>query len=207
MKATSSTVVIKKIGGHIDLHGNELADAQAKQAAKEAAILPTESTIKDISNLRSLLKNSVNKHWQTSWDRSNSGSWSHNLMPKVAQAALCVKIPRKAEVTLSRLIIGHNKLKERLHRIFPDFYPDSTCACLKGPETAEHILLHCPRFSQQRDLLVEEVERAFSVTELAYYKRTFNTSTVLVPKDMPLKTRCLILQATSNFIVSIGLDC
>ena len=203
--SNSSTVTIKKIGGHIDLPGNERADFQAKEAAKDALLKPSDVYISDLPSLRSSLKSSILKHWQTQWDRSNSGSWPHNLMPKVAQKAPDVKSNRRAEVKLSRLIIGNNKLKDRLHRIYPEFHPDSTCTCGEGPETATHVLLHCQRFSAEREILLEEVERALS--ELPNRRTSLGINTLLAPKELPEKTSCRILQATLHFISSVDLDC
>ena len=63
-------------------------------------------------------------------------------MPKVAQKAPDVESNARGEVNLSRLIICHNKFKDQLNRIYPEFHPDSTYTCGMGPETATHVLLH-----------------------------------------------------------------
>jgi hypothetical protein len=49
------------------------------------------------------------------------------------------------------MVTGHGKLKSYYHRLH--IIEDPGCTCIQGDQTVAHLLMHCTKLDQQRNVL------------------------------------------------------
>ena len=69
-----------------------------------------------------------------------------------------VGFKRREENVISRMRIGHTGLNHTLSRIGK--HPTGKCIHRSQPETVEHVLLRCRKYSTQRDVLFQTLKKA-----------------------------------------------
>ena len=148
------------VAGHVDLEANELADAEAKNAAEEAELtMPptfTRSSIKAKCRQRTL------KLWQTAWRYGESGRHYQEIRPRVSVANMRSHLPSYLEKPLLRLQAGATNLrgvtlwKANLHE---DYIPNCECGEI---EDVEHVLLCCPLLVAERRVLEQAIKCAYT---------------------------------------------
>ena len=119
------------------------------------------------------IRSSIDR-WQSLWDTSTKGRWTHRLIPQVG-----VWLNRKhGEVNyyLTQMLSGHGCFRAYLYRFKHEDSPE--CPTCRGVnEDAEHVFFVCPRFSGPRSTwetalegpkLPEEVVSAMLVSEAAW---------------------------------------
>uniref|UniRef100_A0ABD2WG19 Reverse transcriptase domain-containing protein n=1 Tax=Trichogramma kaykai TaxID=54128 RepID=A0ABD2WG19_9HYME len=88
--------------------------------------------------------------WQEAWDRSMKARWMHRLIPNIR-----VWIERRhgeLNYHLTQLLTGHGFFKHHSRRY--DYNQSAQCpVCPSAIENAEHVLYHCPRFSEESERL------------------------------------------------------
>ncbi len=172
------SVHITWIAGHVDLHGNEEADSLAKAAAMEAEGMITSQPI-SMSEAKGAVKKSSCKKWQLRWDRTQEGSWTHNLYPIVRIGGVKSYCDRPTEVKINRLILGHTCLKDNLNKIMSHICPSPNCDCEEGRETTEHYLLYCKTHDTHREALVNKIDDIYHNAHTPYEEQTFNCASLL----------------------------
>jgi hypothetical protein len=80
-----------------------------------------------------------------------------------------MKAKRAITSAYYQLKIGHGYLKSYLHRINKS--TTDKCRC-RRPETAEHLLLVCKDYSQQRRILKKSIKGPFTFTTLFQTQNT-----------------------------------
>ena len=122
---------------HVGLAGNESADAAAK-----AALNLAESQIPvPFSDFYPL-----NSCWQRLWNMQTNNKL-HGIEPTVKYAK-SYKLPRRDELIIHRLRIGHTHLT---HAFILNRDDPPECISCQTPLTVEHILLNCAEFMQIRE--------------------------------------------------------
>ena len=152
-------VVMRWVPGHMDVPGNELADDEAKRAARgesSAAAslpaglrksLPCSVTASKRAHLERLRKEAASK-----WKGSRRGQRLGTIDPSLPGRSF---LKRASGLTwrqlgvLVQLRTGHSPLLKHLHRIQRSPMPDCP-ACGEEHETVHHFLLTCPRFASAR---------------------------------------------------------
>jgi hypothetical protein len=119
---------------------------------------PWENRSSQITNLvHSKAKASINQHIQTKWisllqgtrpSTTNRRSYTR-IFPWTLQKSQ-VSGPRAITSAFYQLKLGHGYLKSYLHRL--DKTSNDKCRC-GAPETAEHLLLNCSDYNQERQAL------------------------------------------------------
>ena len=130
------------VPSHVGIHGNELADREAKIAALSAAIT---SDILPPSDLKGPIKSNVLGKWQERWA---SPLFANNKKYKSIRSQI---IPwyssfhsnRRIEVILTKLHVGHTYFS---HNFILEENHAPVCAHCDRLLSVEHILVHCSSF-------------------------------------------------------------
>jgi kelch-like protein 2/3 len=127
---------------HAGLAGNVSADA----AAKAALNLPESQIPVPYSDFYPLINNYIYSRWQRLWNAETNNKL-HSFEPKV-NISKSYQLPRKDELTIHRLRIGHTHLT---HAFLLKREDPPECIGCQTPLTVEHILLNCIDFQLIRD--------------------------------------------------------
>ena len=130
--------------GHCNIHGNELADTEAKRAMASPEICEIQFGYKEYRPLlRQVLRTRFNTLWTNYWPgttmkaiREVSGRWESSI-----------RTNRREEVILCRLRLGHTRLT---HSYLIDHSRESECEHCQCPLSVQHILVECPEFHGAR---------------------------------------------------------
>lgn len=127
-----------------------------------AGIIPLEITAKELADiyhtmgknpntvkrtLRLLERNKSIQKWQRWWDSSTKGRWTHRLIPNIK--TWIARNHGEVNYNITQFLSGHGGYRWYLHRFGHDTSPRCP-ACPSEDETAEHVILSCPRFMDQR---------------------------------------------------------
>ena len=146
--------------GHEDIEGNEIADNQAKLAAKckssPAMQLPPLLRKGELPTSASALKQAFNKARKAKWKSVWSTSPRHrrisridNDLPSKSFLDLIGPLSRAEASIMMQLRTGHVPLNQHLARIGK--VPNPHCPhCPHALETIEHFVLHCPKYHAAR---------------------------------------------------------
>ena len=141
------------VPSHIGVVGNTVAD----KAAAEAHSHPSPITLQtDQTDLLTLLKTAYIQHW----DRLLTDSLQNTTLRRYRQDTRphwWTHSPSRAlDTAVTRLRIGHTRLNHHLYRL--RLAPDPFCPwCPNQLDTAEHLLLHCPRHHSHRTVLLQSL--------------------------------------------------
>lgn len=93
--------------------------------------------------------------WQARWSASSKGRWTHTLIPNIA--VWLERTHGDTNYYLTQFLSGHGCFRKYLHRFGHDSSP--MCPnCAEEEEDANHVVFHCPRFSQ-RGLPISEPQQ------------------------------------------------
>lgn len=79
-----------------------------------------------------------------------------------------------------RLITGHNRLKVNMYKMRLTEHPN--CDCGTGREDAEHVLLVCPKYNEQRTRMMNKIEEGFKKNNTRFDRRQISLNTLLNPE-------------------------
>ncbi len=137
------------VPAHVDIPGNEKSD----KMAKESLNLNNPSISVSLSRMegKSIIKEACNWKWQGNWNDCKTGRQFYNIQNRVSQSKMILNLSREDQVILTRLRMGHTKLNSTLHIIGK--HSTGLCEICQVKETVDHVLLHCPRYEQERNEL------------------------------------------------------
>lgn len=102
---------------------------------------------------RGRLKEEMATLWQVEWEKFNEANWTRRLIPDVREW-LKGKCKRTMDHHLALLLTGHGVFNE--YRVRIGKAEDAACwGCGFATENAEHVLLACPRWNDERATLEE----------------------------------------------------
>ena len=130
------------VPAHVDITGNERADRLAKEAAVNS--IPRPYPIPSSDFIPAIAKE-IRELWQFCWDLE-----LNNKMREITTSAhpwLYAHMPRKLEVILCCLRIGHSRLT---HGCLMSGNYQPFCQDCVVPLTVRHILIRCPSFEDAR---------------------------------------------------------
>lgn len=133
------------VPSHVGIDGNELAD----NAAKEASQLPEDSCLEVYTHMdaKSSVKKLLRNVWNNQWSNSNGNL---KAIVDTIYHRLPLPPPRFLQVVLSRLRLGHTKLTHQ-HLLKHEDPP--TCFACDTILTVEHVIIDCPLYQEERELL------------------------------------------------------
>jgi ribonuclease HI len=194
---------ISWVAGHVDLTANEMADMEAKKAAKEAAGNFTLASSVTRASIKAQSRQRTLKRWQKAWKYSNTGREYCELHPKVKSFTYRSQLPSYKERLLLRLrskvteLRGETRWKKHVIEDYSEF-----CECGQ-PETVKHVLLECSLLTEIRDRMENEIMLAHSRHNTPYYLRKIDMYSILEGEselDIDIKTE--IDRAVANFLLS-----
>lgn len=86
--------------------------------------------------------------WQTRWDVSDKGRWTHRLIPKIEH--WIERRHGEVHYYLTQFLTGHGCFRAYLHRFKLEDSPNCP-VCSDAMEDAEHVFCECSRYQQERE--------------------------------------------------------
>jgi len=158
---TRSLTTIRWTAGHEGLLGNELADREAKEAAKgqtsETKYLPRylrKPLLTNPAAIRMAHAEALKEKWKTEWRNASRGKDMSKIddstpSSKFLNAISNPKLTRAAASKIAQLRLRHAPLNGYLKRIRK--VDNARCpACGDEEESIEHFLLKCPNYAHER---------------------------------------------------------
>ena len=127
------------IPGHMEIKGNETADASAKSATIRNDV--EVYTNPEMTEFKNLAEKHIKAKWQKLWDEDTTGREYHTMEPTVSKASKFRYNDREMEKTLTRLRLRKCYLNSYMHKIRR--HRDGLCDTCGVPETVDHYLMHC----------------------------------------------------------------
>ena len=154
------SMVVIWIPGHADILCNEMAD----KAAKEGALKQNLGNREAISEMgiTTWIKECSRKRWQIMWRRSESGAWTKELLEDFGKKLVWPR-DRDAGIAYVRALLNNAALSDNMYRM--GFAESRECECGEGRETVEHILMQCSLESENREVLIKEIEELWMSTK------------------------------------------
>ncbi len=198
------TVEFCWIPGHAGIAANDLADAAAKSAAEEAQAWTIEQDVSDttMESAKKQLKLDLVNIWQRQWDVQTQGRYTHNILPVVKLNRFKIfqqsNVLRQADARLNRLLSGNTLLKAHHLSQALNRRAGSQCECGRAPQDAEHYLLECHLFNNQRQTMLESITEAVLGSK-NNINITLDINLLLgdadaTPKDVKVKVRKEVLR-------------
>jgi len=172
-------VTVRWIAGHKDVEGNEVADREAKLAAKGALYSSPKKKLpmslrkplpRSISALKQAHNARLKKLWKEEWTRSPRFPHMSSIDPSLPSKAfmkLIGNLQKRQAGLYTQLRTGHVPLNKHLHRFKRSDSPNCLQCGDTTPETVHHLLFTCPRYDRERFILERDVGRkAYHVAHL-----------------------------------------
>jgi len=141
------------VKAHTGIHGNELADKVAKEAAQSTAIHYEYTRIPKSYPCHRAAEEAKQK-WQAEWTASNKAAATKQYFPSV-QNRQGIKLTLTAK--LAAVLTGHGKTRAYLYRF--NLRDDARCICGHNDQTMQHLLFHCEKISTQREVLKHQINQ------------------------------------------------
>ena len=100
-----------------------------------------------------------------------------------------------------RVISGHSRLKDHMHKI--NLAENPCCSCSEARQTVRHIIMDCPTLSVQRQIMIDNIDEAYSEHQIPLVDRVINFSTLLTSFQCDSKIKFSILKAVIKFLDSV----
>ena len=137
-------VCICWVPGHVDVHGNDRADCEAKEAANSNEEFSNRGV--PSRDLYPVIRGALMAHWQSQWENTSENKL-RELKPTVRSWPSSCCRDRRLEVALCRLRIGHTRLT---HGFLMERQPPPYCMDCIVPLTVKHLIAECPNYIDER---------------------------------------------------------
>jgi ribonuclease HI len=133
------TIDLVWIPSHRGIHGNEVADKNAKDALNHPQVdIEISKTVDDIKQLIDI--HTINQ-WQLMFNQSITGAEYKKINPTITKKIKYSCANRQQETCITRLRLGKCCLNKYLYQI--NRHLDGLCDKCRVPETIEHALTSC----------------------------------------------------------------
>ena len=161
----TGNIHIEWVPGHKNVQGNKRADQAAKAAAEPNSTKPAKRMK---SAQKRSIKSMTKTKWDTDWRNGRENARHLRKMSKHPDAGtglmLYGALQRKQVAWTARLRTGHCHLNDYLHRFNTIETPE--CECGAAKETADHFLLNCEIYDEERDRLRRKVGSHGMITSM-----------------------------------------
>ncbi len=152
-----TAVVFTWVKSHSGNVGNEWADREAKSALsnKEESI----STWKTLQEAVTAVESYGRRKWQERWNNASKGSsFYRSHTPNINERPKIWGSTRKEQVLLTRVRCDQLRLNQNLFK--QGKHPTGQCDFCEYGEDVLHVLLHCPRYLDEREAMKAAVSPA-----------------------------------------------
>lgn len=105
------------------------------------------------------IRSTMMERWQELWDASTKGRWTHRLIPDIK--TWTSRKHGEVDYYLTQFLTGHGCFRAYQYRFRLD--DDASCPeCQPVQEDAEHVLFHCTRFTEEREILQGHFDQQLS---------------------------------------------
>ena len=135
------------VPGHVNIAGNEKADA----AAKEAAVVTTQAPTRAIPHIdmKRPVREAIFKKWQVDWKSlRGEGRKLREIKQDVHRWKSSQNKNRRIETALSRLRVGHTNITHAYLMQSQANPPE--CEICRQPITVKHLLVECLKYAPTR---------------------------------------------------------
>jgi hypothetical protein len=141
------------VKAHIEVHGNEMADKVAKEAARSTTTRYEYTRILK-SYLYHVAAEEAKQKWQAEWITSYKAAATKQYFPSVRE-----RLGTKLTLTtkLAAVLTGHGKTRAYLYRF--NLRDETRCICGQNNQTMDHLLFHCEKTSTQREVLKHQINQ------------------------------------------------
>lgn len=163
-KGKQYALTLRWTAGHVGIPGNELADVEAKRAARghtsdKSSLPPLLRRTLTINPSAILSKSTaeLKRKWNASWKHSHRSKKIAKIDSKTPSAHFLrvisnANISRRSASLVTQILTEHIPLNEYLYRF--KLVDSPRCpACGFGPESVKHFLLDCPIYAHERWIL------------------------------------------------------
>ena len=112
---------------------------------------------------------------------------------------------KSLEKKYMRLCSGHYNLRAHMHKLKLSDTP--TCECGQDREDASHVLMHCSRYQQQREVMIDNIERLYIRHNTPFHERHITFPTLANPDHKSSLTRDAIKEEVVGFIAATNFKC
>jgi len=151
----NNSLTVHWIPGHMNITGNDLADRQAKEAAKEAVDVVSHDRVDGRSANLMLHERAIEK-WKVQYQVSETTEVVKEVIAKAGDRKCVGEKHRATYSKINQLISGHTKLKNHWAKVTNSH--DRDCNHCSVPETINHFLFECRKFTDARKKLENKVE-------------------------------------------------
>jgi len=95
------------------------------------------------------------EQWQTLWDSSIKGRWTHEFFPDIS---VRIQTPIPFDHYTAQIVTGHGDFNGKLH--YFNLADTPQCSCGHIDESAEHISRACPKYDDLRSRLQDSLRRS-----------------------------------------------
>ena len=135
LKTQNVKILFCWIPGHAGIQGNETVDKIAKRACDRAVI---EDQKVASSDYKVYIKAIIKKSWEERWKNLTNNTKLEEIQEGITKKVL--KLPRKDDIKITRLRIGHTRLT---HSVILTQEDVPMCVECEEPVTVKHILMDC----------------------------------------------------------------
>ena len=141
-------VVFCWVPAHVGVKGNEVADGLAKRSVRSEQVLQVPYGTGEV---KAIIQRKTMERWQDRWDGDRKGRAYHRVQKSVRVKRGRLSDSRRDEVKLAKLRFDHTGLNKTLSLIGK--VQSDLCLVCQTVEDAEHVLMHCSRFAEEREQL------------------------------------------------------
>ncbi|XP_055614126.1 uncharacterized protein LOC129760500 [Uranotaenia lowii] len=167
-------VAIQWIPSHVSIQGNEIADSLAKHGLQSANVYENHFMVKDSMAFFKRYLGEKTESWYSSYSEEK-GKIFHSIQPKFSKTPWFIgqDMDGRDIRLLNRLMTTHDYSKYWLARM--KIVEDANCETCSVPETANHIIIECPRFTSLRlqydfNGLYSNIQDIFKSKTIMHYK-------------------------------------
>jgi hypothetical protein len=140
------TIQFSWVKAHVGIHGNELADRLAKEAARNKDTTVAINRIPKSTYFNEIAEATKQK-WQIEWEKCVQATITKPYFPNVQD-----RLNMKLNITpnVAAMVTGHGNTRAYLHRF--KLLDHATCVCKKVDQTIDHLLYQCTLLQTHREL-------------------------------------------------------
>lgn len=168
-------ITIRWIPAHVGVHGNELADTEAKEAARvgvvgsSPAFSGRDGRLRLATTAKRQVRSRIKADWAQEWAKERTGKPNQRLVgtPDKKNLRVFEGISKPYASILVQMRSMRIGLRHFLYKI--NAAESDRCSCGEGSQTPRHVLLQCPLFIDLRQELRDKVRARTDLRDVLDY--------------------------------------